>query len=260
MVQASVGFHCPECVKSSPQVQAHRAERRAGTPYATYTLIALNVAVFVLDVASGADPMGGGALGEVGIRGALVGASRGEGFELVGVAFGEWWRVVTGGFLHAGILHLALNMYALWILGSQLEHVLGRARFVALYGTSLLAGAFAVLLLDPTDWTVGASGAIFGMFGVAFVFQRSAGIDPWRSGVGALILINLVFTFTIPGISVGGHIGGLIGGALTALLIFEIEERTKSTAAALAICGVIAAALFAGSLWAAAQWANPILG
>ena len=259
MVQASVGFHCPECVKAHGQkVYDGAALRRRARPYATYTLIAINVLVYVADLATGAGGMGGG-MGEVSIWGSLVGASR-DGSQLVGVAFGDWWRIVTGGFLHGSILHLALNMYALWILGSQLESVLGRSRFVALYLTSLLAGSFAVLLVAPLQPTVGASGAIFGLFGVAFVFQRSAGIDPWRSGVGALILINLVLTFTIPGISVGGHIGGLIGGALAALAVFEIEARTKSVPASLAFCGVLSAALFAGSLWAAGQWANPLFG
>ncbi|MCB1005416.1 MAG: rhomboid family intramembrane serine protease [Acidimicrobiales bacterium] len=261
MVQASVGFHCPDCVQTSgAQVYDRARLARMAAPYATYTLIAINVAVFLIDLFSGGNVLRGGSFGVLGERGALTAAIQYRDGELGGVAFGEWWRIVTGGFLHAGFMHLAFNMYALYILGSQLEGVLGRAKFVMLYVTALLAGSFAVLLIDPRAVTVGASGAIFGLFGVAFVFQRQTGIDPWRSGVGALIGINLVLTFAIPGISISGHIGGLVGGALAALAVFEIEERTRSTAASLAVCGAMSAALVLGCLWAAQQFAHPLLG
>ncbi len=254
MVQASVGFHCPECAKSSSQrvVRGPAAfGLTGGKPVVTITLIAINVAVFVADLLTK------GALTE---RGSLVGAIYDPRTGPVGVAFGEPWRIVTGGFLHAGYLHLGMNMLALWVLGSQLEPILGRLRFLALYVASLLAGAFAVLLVQPSAETVGASGAIFGLLAVAFVFQRSRGINPWRSGIGGLILINLVLTFAIPGISIAGHIGGLIGGAVGAFAVFEIEKRTPATAPAVAVCGVLAVLFGAGALWAAGNWMHPILG
>ena len=129
----------------------------------------------------------------------------------------EYWRLVTAGFLHAGLLHIGFNMYILYWLGTMLEPALGRVRFVALYFASLLAGSLGALLLSPNAVTVGASGAVFGLMGAAFVIQRARGIDPMQSGIGPLILLNLGLTFVIPGISIGGHIGGLVGGVLACL-------------------------------------------
>lgn len=252
MVQASVGFQCPECTRASAQrVIPARSAFAGGRPVVTISLIAVNVAVFVLDLVTK------GALTD---QGSLLGAAWDPRSGPVGVAFGEPWRIVSGGFLHAGYLHLGMNMLALWVLGSQLEPILGRLRFLALYVASLLAGSFAVLLFQPTAETVGASGAIFGMLGVAFVFQRSRGIDPWRSGIAGLILINLVLTFAVPGISIAGHIGGLIGGAIGAFAVFEIEKRTPSAAPAVAVCAALAVLFGLGALWAAGNWANPIIG
>jgi membrane associated rhomboid family serine protease len=125
----------------------------------------------------------------------------------------EYWRLVTGGFLHAGLLHIGFNMYLLWVLGQMLEPAIGSLRFGLLYAVSLLAGSFGALLVtDLFTPTVGASGAVFGLMGVAFFEMRARGIDPMRSGIGPLIVINLVFSFALSNISVGGHIGGLIGG------------------------------------------------
>lgn len=258
MVQASVGFQCPECApQRQTPVYTASALRQLDRPVVTITLIAINVAAFFAQVAGGGDSTG--VRGTIADKGLLVGYAINRRFEEVGVAAGEWWRLLTGGFLHAGIFHLAMNMLALWILGSQLEPVLGRTRFLMLYVTSLLGGAFAVMLISPTDPTVGASGAIFGLFGVAFVFQKSRGIDPWRSGVAGLIVVNLLFTFTIPGISIGGHIGGLIGGALAAFLVFEVEKRSRSLAPAVAICTLLSISFVAGAIWAASNYARPVL-
>jgi membrane associated rhomboid family serine protease len=136
---------------------------------------------------------------------------------LIGLSQGEWWRLLSSAFLHAGIIHLALNMYVLWILGAGLEEAMGRARFLLVYAVSGLAGSAGALLLSPTAITVGASGAVFGLFGAGFVLERQAGI---RGGpVLGLIVINLAFTFLIPGISIGGHLGGLAGGALATLAL-----------------------------------------
>ncbi|MCX7621134.1 MAG: rhomboid family intramembrane serine protease [Acidimicrobiales bacterium] len=221
------------------------------------TLIGLNVAVFLAQILSGGDNTG--VRGAIADKGLLIGYGITRRFDEIGVAAGEWWRLVTSGFLHAGIFHLGMNMLALWILGSQLEPVLGRARFFMLYLTSLLGGSFAVMLISPTDPTVGASGAIFGLFGVAFVFQRSRGIDPWRSGVAGLILVNLLFTFTVPGISIGGHVGGLVGGALAAYAVIEIDKRSSSVVPAVAACALLSACFVFGAIWAAISYAHPLL-
>ena len=134
------------------------------------------------------------------------------------VADGEWWRLFTSMFLHYGPIHLALNMLALWWFGSAVEQVLGRGRYLLLYLVSGLAGSAGALLLDPNALTAGASGAIFGILGAAFVLERQR---TYVLGGGALsvIVLNIVFTFAVPGISIGGHLGGLVGGALGVLAL-----------------------------------------
>jgi membrane associated rhomboid family serine protease len=261
MIPASVGFHCPECARSGRQVvKTGPAAFAQGRQVATIVLIALNVAVFLVDAvtARGAGLLAGGN-GELTFRGLLVGYREPAGVP-IGVAEGEWWRIFTSGFLHYGLLHLAMNMLVLWILGSQLERAIGPLRYVTLYLTSLIAGSLGVLLISPTDATVGASGAVFGLMGAAFALQRASGVDPWRSGLGTLIILNLVITFAVPGISIGGHIGGLVGGALAGFLIFQLDRRTSSALPAVAACAAVAGAFFVACLWAAERYADPIFG
>lgn len=228
-------------------------------PVVTITLIAINAAALVLDLATShsLDLWGATSGGSLSSKGLLVGAAL-DGNQPVGVAYGEWWRIITGGFLHAGLVHLAMNMLVLWLLGSQLESALGRIRYLALYITCLIAGAFGVLLVSPTAATVGASGAIFGLMGAAFAAQHARGIDPWRSGLGGLLVLNLVITFAIPGISIGGHIGGLVGGLVVGYAIFQLDRRTPSVWPALAVCSALSVLLWLGCLWAAANWATPL--
>ena len=118
-------------------------------------------------------------------------------------------------------------MFALYVLGGLLEPAIGRLRFGVIYFVSLLAGSFGALLLEPDGLTVGASGAVFGLMGAAVVVMRNRGMNPMESGLGLWIGLNLLITFTIPDISIGGHIGGLIGGALAALLLFDLRERVR---------------------------------
>ena len=115
------------------------------------------------------------------------------------VADGQVWRIVTSGFLHAGFLHIAINMFALFILGTLLEPGIGTPRFLAVYFVSLLAGSFGALLLDPNETTVGASGAIFGLMSAAFIIARHRGLEQLASQIGFYVIINLVFTFGVPG-------------------------------------------------------------
>ncbi len=235
--------------------------RQGSKPVATIGLIAANLGFFVVDLATseGSSLFSRGS-GDLSRWGLLLGLGTFDGHVASGVAAGEWWRIVTGGFLHAGLLHLAMNMAVLWLLGSQLEPRLGSARFLGLYFTSLLAGAFGVLLVSPTAATVGASGAVFGLMGAAFAAQRAWGIDPWRSGIGGLILVNVLFTFAVPGISIGGHLGGLVGGLVVGYLIFQLERVTTSAVPAVVACVVVGAVLWMGCIWAADQWRDPVLG
>lgn len=215
MNQASVGFHCPECVKGAGQkVFTARTMPSSANPIVTTTLVAMNVAIYVVS------SLGAG-LTEPSFRVQLDYALIGRGLSsegLLGVAEGEWYRLVSGGFLHGGLVHLGFNMFVLWVLGKQLEPALGRVGFAAVYFASMLAGSFGVMLLDPGALTVGASGAVFGLFGYAVVAQFVRGINPLQTGLGAVILLNLAFTFLVPGISIGGHVGGLVGGLVAGAL------------------------------------------
>jgi membrane associated rhomboid family serine protease len=147
-----------------------------------------------------------------------------------------------------------MNMYALWILGPQLEHAVGARWFVAVYSVSLISGSFAAILLDPLAASAGASGAIYGLLGLAVVLQRARGIDPWASGVATVLFINLLFTFSIPGISIGGHIGGLLGGAMVGWLFVEVGIRQRRDREGLAAAVALGACAMAGALWAATRW------
>ena len=149
--------------------------------------------------------------------------------------------------MHENLIHIGFNMYVLYILGQMLEPALGRLKFGTIYAVSLLCGSFGALLVTPHSPTVGASGAVFGLMGAAAVEMRARQIPVMQSGVGGLILLNLVISFALPGISWGGHIGGLIGGAV-AMLVLQLGDRYRRQALALAGCAAIGVAAFAGSI------------
>ncbi|MEH0842948.1 rhomboid family intramembrane serine protease [Micromonospora sp. CPCC 205711] len=243
MRDASVGHQCPECVS-----EGRRTVRPARTAFGggaagrrglvTRTLIALNVLMMVLSIASdrGGDSMAGGS----GLGGLLGGgtpltqwgsvisyASYVDFGPAHGVAAGEWYRLVTAMFLHYGLVHLLLNMWALWVLGRDLEALLGPMRFLALYLVAGLGGNVAAFLFStPNAASAGASTAIFGLFAAVFVIMRRLGRD--TSSIVPILVINLVFTFTVPGISVPGHIGGLVVGALMALVLAYAPRMRRS--------------------------------
>jgi membrane associated rhomboid family serine protease len=235
-------MRCPECSRQKTKVRAG-AGAFSGTkvPYATYALIAINVVVLLAEMAKGATTSQ-----ELFDFGALYGPA---------VDNGDWWRIVTGGFLHAGPLHLLFNMYVLYIAGTLLEPGIGTPRFVAIYVISLLSGSFGALLLDPNTVTVGASGAIFGLMAAVVVVARGRGMEQIVSQFGLFIVLNLVLTFSISNISVGAHLGGLVGGALAALLLVGTERRAPgSYATAFEVGGLVllAAGAVVGALVAAA--------
>jgi membrane associated rhomboid family serine protease len=229
-------MRCPECSRQKTKVRT--AATLTSEPQLTYLLIAINVIAWLGMLASGAPISGVG--GTVYQHGALYGPL---------VADGEWWRIITGGFLHAGILHIAFNMYFLYFLGTILEPMIGRLRFGLIYFVALVGGSFGALLLSPNTPTVGASGAVFGLMGAAIIAMRARGIDPWQSGLGVTLLLNLGITFLIPGIAIGGHIGGLIAGGIVGYLLFEVADRRRSSVTpVLAVCVVLAVALAVGCI------------
>jgi membrane associated rhomboid family serine protease len=214
-------------------------------PQVTYALIAINVIAFL---AEGNLTLTSGGVGNSVYReGALLGSSEIPGLVGQGVAHGQWWRILTGGFLHENLLHIGFNMYVLYFLGQMLEPALGRLKFGVIYAVSLLAGSLGALLVSPHALTVGASGAVFGLMGAAAIEMRARRISIMQSGIGGLILINLIISFTLPGISWGGHIGGLVGGALAALAV-QLGERYRSPALALLGCAMIGVASFVGAV------------
>ncbi len=244
MTTTPVGMRCPDCAKQRTKLK--RVREMSTVPQVTYALIAINVIIFLFE-GKGVFSFGGEASGSVIEKGALLGSSQFPALAGQGVAHGQWWRIVTGGFLHENLLHIGFNMWVLYYLGTMLEPALGRLRFGVIYAVALLCGSFGALLVSPHELTVGASGAIFGLMGAAVVEMRARQIPLMASGVGGLILINLIISFSIPGISWGGHIGGLIGGALAAGVI-RLGDHYRSQLLALAGCAVLGAAAVAGSL------------
>jgi membrane associated rhomboid family serine protease len=239
MTTTSVGMRCPECAREKTKVRTGTAAfGRAGAISATTVLIAINVIVFLIEVGSGSGGLNGG--GNV-IDNFSVFAPK--------IADGEWYRVLTGGFLHAGLLHIAFNMYALYILGQLLEPAFGKARFLAMYFASLFAGSLGVVLLEPSTPAVGASGAIFGLFAAAFVIARGRRLEAIAAQLGILLLVNLALTFGIPGIAIGAHLFGAGAGVLLGLLILAGDReilgpnRVRVEVAAMSLLGIVAAVL-----------------
>jgi membrane associated rhomboid family serine protease len=214
MTPTSVGMRCPECASERTKVTRGAAAPSRHDAPATYVLIALNVAAYLAEIAAGSgglSPGNSSVLFDFGLFGPLV-------------AEGEWYRLLTSGFLHVNIIHIGFNMFALYFLGRLLEPGIGTPRFVALYFTSLFAGSLGALLLDPNALTIGASGAVFGIFGATFVIARQRRIEGLASSIGLVLVLNLAITFGNPEISVGGHLGGLVAGVLCALIVVAGER------------------------------------
>ena len=261
MTSTPVGMRCPECARQRTRVRPGVSGMRGSEPSATYALIAINVIVFLGELASGAGTTSLGA-GDTLIRdGGLCGPAVADGGVCAGGGIlpfpgGEWFRIVSAGFLHAGILHLGLNMFVLYILGRILEPAIGTPRFVALYAVSLLAGSLGALVLEADTLVVGASGAVYGAMGATILIARRRGFEDIAGQIGIWLVLNLVLTFSINGISIGGHLGGLTGGVLAALLITQAERHAGGRrAVGLEAAGMLALAAVAvgGSFWAANQ-------
>lgn len=242
MHSAAVGHQCAECVGAGARSVRQATTpfgavaRRSATPVVTYTLIGLNVAMFVLQMA-------------------VPGTERALALWPVAVADGEWYRLLTSAFLHFGVAHIAFNMLALYFVGPPLEMALGRLRFGALYLLSALGGAALAYLLTLNALTAGASGAVFGLFGATFVVGKKLNMDV--RGVVAVIVLNLAFTFVFPlisgqNISWQGHIGGLITGAAVAAA-FAYAPRAQRTAVQAGACTATLVLILAIVLWRTAD-------
>ena len=213
MTPTPVGMRCPDCSRQRTKVRTLRPT--VHRPWVTDALIAINVIAFLAEQ------------GQFGISSSnLHGTVAEEGwlYRAAISQYHQYWRLLTSGFLHVSILHIGFNMLLLYFLGRMLEPALGSARFAAIYFTSLLAGSFGALLATP-GITVGASGAIFGLMGAAVVEVRARHIGVMQSGIGGLIILNLIFSVAVPDISIGGHIGGLVGGFFAGLAMRTADER-----------------------------------
>jgi membrane associated rhomboid family serine protease len=234
MTIAPVGIRCPDhSGAASGAAKVGRRVSRMGLQthaFVTRILVGINVGVYLAELVSGSGIYAD--TGWIFQKGALVasgveiggtlqpvpGAGLIPDAFLVGVAHGQWYRMITAAFLHYGPIHLGMNMLAVWWIGRPLEDALGPIRYLLLYLVSGLAGSAGALIANPNAVTVGASGAIFGILGAALVFEQQRTYVLGGSAL-SIIVLNLVFTFAVPNVSIGGHVGGLIGGALCGLAL-----------------------------------------
>jgi membrane associated rhomboid family serine protease len=272
MREAAVGHQCPECVAEGRRTQrpvrtAFGGSTAGAHGYVTFSLIAINCVVMLLSILSTKSP--GSAVGGGGLGGLLGGSTplsehlavfgrsgftNGNGgpifYQPDGVASGEYYRLFTAMFVHYGVLHLAANMWALWVLGRPLEAMFGPIRFLAVYLVCGLGGNVACYLFSPNSHSAGASTAIFGLFAVLFFVFRKLNISVAQ--LVPLLIINLVITFSVPGISRAGHIGGLITGAIVGAAFAYAPQARRTHIQAAVI--VVMCLLFAGiAFWQTGQ-------
>jgi len=244
MTPTSVGMRCPECARDRTKVRTLRSSTSRRSAWEI--LIAINVIVFLAEVSTGVT-LGGTDTGWVYVHGALYGPAL-TAHDPAGVGTYQYWRLLTSGFLHASLIHIGLNMLSLFFVGRVLEPAIGTRNFVAIYFASLFAGSFGALLFSPDIPTLGASTAIFGVFGALIVVARARGIPIWQSGLMPILLFNLVFTLTDSQISVGGHIGGLVAGLITGWFVVEYDERRGKRVWVMAGCALVAIVSIIGSI------------
>jgi membrane associated rhomboid family serine protease len=240
MTTSPVGMRCPECARQTTKVRTIRSTAGRRGQEVTLALIAINVIVFLAEGTSAFT-----LTGDVNVQASVF---------YHGLLYGpfievnhQYYRLLTSGFLHVDLLHIGLNMYVLYWVGRLLEPAIGRPRFIAIYFTGLLAGSLGVLIVSPNAITAGASGAIFGLMGAAFTEAHQRGAIQVRNQLVLLIAVNLALTLGIAGISVGAHLGGLIGGGL-ATLAFQQGDRMRSPALGYAGCIALAVISVAASI------------
>lgn len=220
MHQASVGWHCPDCVagyanEARPAQRAVQVAMHGHPPLVTKAIMVMCGLIFAWDILQGSNLMSG------------AGSTTSRELSLWAAPMqlnGEWYRAVTAGFAHSGLIHIGFNMWLLWQLGQSLEGRLGALGFGTMYVTGILGGSLGALLAEPEARAVGASGAVFALMGAMVLLQRMAGMSIMNSGLGGLLLINILFSFR-PGISWGGHIGGLVVGLAMGAILGMLRER-----------------------------------
>ncbi|TYB51779.1 rhomboid family intramembrane serine protease [Nonomuraea sp. PA05] len=225
MRDAAVGFQCPECVaegnKGIRQAKSAFGGGVVRTPFVTYTLLVANVLIFSAQYLIGDRITGELAMWPAGVA-----------------VYGEYYRLITAAFVHGGVFHILFNCWALFVVGPYLERAFGHIRYTALYLISAIGGSVLGLWLDPLGQpTVGASGAIFGLFGAVFVVGRKLNMDV--RGMAVLIALNLAITFLVPGISWTGHVGGLITGSLLAGALAYAPKNNRALWQVLAIVAML---------------------
>jgi membrane associated rhomboid family serine protease len=247
-IEAPVGYQCPKCAEGGAPVR--RLVDAANEAPVTRALVYVIGGIYLLTLAVP------GIVEVFGLRPILLAPGGPEALAAapwytpsrLALLFGEPWLLITSAFLHAGLVHVGFNGLLLWQLGHMLEPVLGRMRFASLYLAGLAGGGLGVVLVswlatlagvadfglvqrvlggNPFQITIGASGAVFGLMGAAMVNLRARGINPWKSSIGTLVLLNLAITLFIPQVSVGGHVGGLLGGALAGKLLMVGREQAR---------------------------------
>ncbi len=256
MTPTPVGMRCPECAGQRTKVRRMQGRgpsasfARPASPYdprtwsITQLLIAINVVVFLWEVADGVT-LGGYDTGWLFDNGVLFGPYMSHGNH-------EYWRLLTYGFLHASIIHIGFNMLSLWFVGRALEPAIGRLYYGAIYFSALFAGALGALAFTPDQATLGASGAIFGVFGALIMVARARRIPLWQSGLLPILLFNFIYTLTVAGVSIGGHLGGLLAGLVGGWLVTEYGEKRDKQAFALgglfliAVVSIALGLVFAG--------------
>lgn len=262
LLQADVGSQCVECYKAGrPAASARVRNWQARQPaIVTSALMAINVAIFLWMGVADRENLTGGSItpqdADLGLTKRLAetlsgefrvgvpgpNAVDGQFINIFGTSEGEWYRLVTSGFLHFGIIHLAFNMLMLYQLGNMLERDIGRVRFGLLYFASLLGGSAGALLLSPDRLSGGASGAVFGLLGAAAIGMHQRGVNPLSTGLGTTILINLMITFWLPNISIGGHLGGLVAGAAAGWFVTAPRHKNVPSTLAYAAPVIVGAA------------------
>ncbi len=249
--QASVGFHCHECLKSGKTQQVFTPQTMPGADgRITKSLVAVNVLLFVVLNIFGQNSESLTYLySQLSTKGSLIWEDN------------QYWRVLTGGFLHGSIIHIGFNMYLLWQLGQQIERVIGPKLFSAVYFTSLFGGSFGAILLDPDVEVVGASGAVFGLIGFTALLYRSRGIGLFDTGLGFLIVINILFSFR-GGTSLGAHAGGFVIGLLLGVLFYGAgmgnKPVIKSEKAQLAVTAVLGVVFAIAGVLVSSTWTSPL--
>jgi membrane associated rhomboid family serine protease len=247
MVYGPVGIRCPDHARTGGKAAASRRVARTASrslsqygPFVTFGLIGINVGVFLLELLMGAGL--NAQSGWIYEHGVLVSRAVASNGQVVGVAEGDWWRLITATFLHYGPLHLGMNMLVLWFIGPPLEEYFGHWRYLLVYLVSGLAGSAGALIWSPNALTVGASGAIWGIMGAAVVLEARR-IYVFGGQAMGLVVFNLIITLVIPGVSIGGHIGGAIAGGLCALAFSSLRRTPALATLSMAAVGALSVVL-----------------